>query len=709
MAVHWVAGSIPDWLQPDQSGRLTGGVRIDPYFVWAQMTDFVDLGGVPNSWFPVAIELTRAGADGNAVSAADFAAQIKSEHWGDWIRMSSLYSDPLASLAAARFCTAEVTLVFFSKAYGLLDGLIERFTLGSPVVSGGTARTDHAPSSVWSAAPGAQANASGADLVVAPVIGICDDGFAFAHERFHATPDGRATRVECFWNQDDPANSAQGLGYGRELRKAELDEYMRRARRGAAVDEEAVYRLAGYTGVRRRWAHGTAMMDLACGEDPPQLNSPADGSPVARIICVQFRLPERNIRDTSGLWIDVLALDALRYVVTRARDIGGEACPVVVNLSYGYIAGPHDGSSMLEAAIDELIELSGCAVILPAGNSNLSRCHARLLMESGETNHVLWRLLPDSRTPSFLQIWLRAEEPEPDFSLQICSPSGGEASPWISRGDVFTWTPNRTTVCTVVYVPHSATGDGPMILVALAPTATFDPTRDVAAAGNWTISLRNAGTKQLIADAWIQRNETPDGFPFRGRQSRFEDSQYERFDAIGRPLDYDEDDASWIRRSGTLNSLATGRKTVVTSGFYRTDGTIARYSASGPLSAMGPANIAYRSGPDVAAVSEDSVVCEGVLAAGTRSGSILAVTGTSASTPQVARWLARNGTGADGRFASPRDMVRRYAKKTEPTLPLQMHFTTPDPRVQKRDAAPDSAGAGRVLFPPLIDRKLQGS
>jgi hypothetical protein len=57
-------------------------------------------------------------------------------------------------------------------------------------------------------------------------------------------------------------------------------------------------------------------------------------------------------------------------------------------------------------------------------------------------------------------------------------------------------------------------------------------------------------------------------------------------------------------------------------------------------------------GPDVSAVADRSRALSGVLAAGTASGSRVAVTGTSVAAPQVARWCAeeiyrrRQTTGA---------------------------------------------------------------
>jgi hypothetical protein len=84
------------------------------------------------------------------------------------------------------------------------------------------------------------------------VIGVIDFGVGFAHSRFRH--DVSTTRIEGFWVQDapHPASSAssrqrglsyqpsQGLevGYGREMRKAEIDGLLRDAAHSGGIDED---------------------------------------------------------------------------------------------------------------------------------------------------------------------------------------------------------------------------------------------------------------------------------------------------------------------------------------------------------------------------------------------------------------------------------------------------------------------------------------
>lgn len=653
-----LTGASDAWSEVDWTARAADTASADPYLTWADATGFADLGGPPAGWVRVIIELEENAPDGSPLTAQSFAEGLEDANteWLEWLRVSSIYRYPPAALEQTRFLTAAVKKQFFSELDTTLKGFVKRFELGMPVV----------PDDLIDAAlPGATQLAAGTGPVFGPAasssaagaysgapqmvfLGVMDDGLAFAHERFRSTSEPSTTRIDCFWNQDDAPDTSPSLHYGRELAKADIDTLLARCTQAGQVDEDAVYAQAGYINVRKRWAHGTEVMDLAGGLRPNPLHAatlPASAREQrealgkVRLIGVQFRTAGRTVRDTSGRWFAVHALDAMRYILRRADDLAsGATYCVVLNLSYGYMAGPHDGSSMIERAIDELIALHpDLAVVVPAGNSNVLRCHARVDLINGAPQDLTWRALPDCATPGFLEIWLPEHVNPSTVTVRISTPSG-DISPVISVKTLHVWQSGADVLCTVVYLDRVATGQRSMILIALAPTITRQPARIAAPAGNWTVTVSNdaPANGSLEIHAWVQRNETAYGFPMRGRQSRFDDPRYKRFVGGMHVRDFDDvKPVSWIRRSSTLNSIATGASTVVIGAYRRADGTAATYSSTGPS-----LRATVRDGPDATAISEDSPACAGVLGASTRSGSLLAISGTSAAAPQVARLLA---------------------------------------------------------------------
>lgn len=504
------------------------------------------------------------------------------------------------------------------------------------------------------------------------VSGVIDDGIAFAHERFRGR-DGK-TRVEWFWDQSEPATnvaSPSPWDYGRELTKQDIDNLLTACTHGNLADEEELYRQAGFADqalsghkpLAWRAAHGTVVADIACGADP------SDGRPANPIVAVQ--LPIATTADTSGGTLAKQAFDAIHYILLRAEKIaqanGLASVPVVINLSYGLFAGPHDGTSMLETAINEFIRSrvpssggnSELCVVIPAGNSYLSRCHANFCLKSAEERELTWRVLPDDRTESFLEIWLPKQDEggsPPVVEVTVTTPTGATVvldpqaagSQWVAG--------NGSPVCSVMRYTEAQTLNRPLISISLAPTASPDGGIWLAPSGAWRIKLKNCGSSELREiNAWIQRDDAPYGYPQRGRQSYFDDPKYCRFDDAGREIEDDNvpPNQSSVRRNGSINAIATGQGPIVVGGFRRSDRRYAKYSAAGPVVHPPGRGAPSDDGPDAMAASEDSVACHGVLGSGARSGSTVAMNGTSVAAPRVARALV------DYMIANPGNLPNR--------------------------------------------------
>ena len=651
--------------------------RIDPYLQWAVATNFAYLGGDAAQWFPVLLELA-------GVTAAEFWASVQPQT--SHIRVPSIYQKTPRDVAATTFCTALVTRETLVDILGNAEKRlpIARFELGVPVVP------------TFNPSPVATLSPLATNPPNAAIVAVIDDGLAFAHQRFCDA--GGNTRFKYFWNQDDTSgiNPPPGFGWGRELREGDINTLLAACTHSGIVDEEELYRLAGQALVGRRAKHGTHVMDLACGMDP-QTVTPQSRAPY--LIGVQ--LPHWVTEETSGATLTPPVLDALNYILQRADEIAAlentSPLPIVVNLSYGTIAGPHDGSALLEAAIDQLIaaRATPLRVVLPAGNHYLARCHARFDMPAAQPlNHPIetlhWRVQPDDQSASFLEIWLphtQGAQPVPQVEVRVTTPDG-TISPWIGPGTDWSWPSVINVRFYMVYVDPFPPGSRPHILLAMAPTADLSAVPLTAPSGTWQVEVKNNG-RAIRVDAWVQRGDTPPGYRLYGRQSRFDDPRYVRFDLAGRPEENDIG-PSHILRHGSINALATGHDAVVVGGFRRADYVASRYSGAGPI--VYPPGIVppWRDGPDVTAVSDDSQALLGVLAAGTRTGSVCAMDGTSVAAPQITRLIAQLMSAG---LANDRTAVRALAGVVDPAPPLP----------------PQRGGAGRIEMPPRNKKRWERS
>lgn len=658
------------------ASRPEGSTRADhPYLDWAVATRFAFQR--PGTWVPLIVEFAPA-----AVPVSDRQPRPRSSveafgrlcaeggPWHPWAHVPALFAQLANSVKGLDGLAITVMLVEADKLAALRE---------DPVWRSAVLRAQLGPPLSLPTNP----NAKPVELPVlkfdAPsrpigraVIGIIDQGIAFANARFR---NAYGTRIEYAWQQE-VLTDLPPTTLGREFTKAQIDAELTKQ----GMDEDAVYRAlgavsfseAGYKPLARHRTHGTQVLDLAGGADA------ADNVTHLPIIAVD--MPEQAIGDPAGSTLTIHALFGLAYILLRAHALRqpGETLPVVVNISYGPHEGPHDGSSLFEGAVDRMIDLmkstvTPLQVVLAAGNSRQSRVHAAFDVGRNATRSLRWRLQPCGRTPSAMELWWRAGR---KLTVTLRAPNEAQVTVAADAPQASHEQDGRS-----VFRADYGTPPGSQlsrVVLNVAPTE-FDVRSGVghavAPSGEWTVEVRNDSGGPVHVKAWIRRGDTPHGRRAKGRQSCFDDAEYQRHDRWTRPLPLDPTGGSAvIRRSGTLSGIATGQRTVVVGGYRSSDREPAPYSSAGP---HGNPQRAQAS-PTLLAQSERSAVRRGVLAAGTRSGARLRIVGTSAAAPQVARWLADQW------------IAHQH-------LPP---FAIP-PLAKGREDDPDVAGAG--LLPPVQD------
>jgi hypothetical protein len=547
------------------------------------------------------------------------------------------------------------------------------------------------------------------------VLGIIDDAIAFANARFRRSDN--TTRFEAFWIQDNIAGGIPPIigvsTYGSELTKANINQLITDCLHDDWLDEDELYRRCGladftnslHKGTAWRIAHGTHVLDLAGGFD---MDEDRADRPI-----IGVQLPVASTAAQSGTGLETYVLDAIMYITSRAAALvteSGAPVPVVINFSYATHDGPHDGTSVLERGIDGLITsgnpglgLAALQIVLPAGNTEQSRCHAEVAFTTSDEVELFMRVEPDDLDPSTVQIWLPCAPaggpPKSRVCLSVVSPTGVTSGPLEEAASSQIDLKENGVNCGLgVYVPASEigttsadVGDRAVFRIDFHPTARSpdkepDPSDVLAPSGIWTIRLKNeslsAGDK---IEAWIDRDDLLYGYPRRGRQAYFDDRTYRRFDREGRPLDDDPTTPnSVVRRAGMINAIGTGQQAVVVGGYRRRDLTAADYSAGGPITVACNSEPDKRCKPDALVVSDDSRVHTGLLAAGTRGGSVVALNGTSMACARLTRWCVEQL--AAGVFPD-RAAVETLAKAGEAGLPSD-----------KPELPPDRGGCGRVVL-----------
>jgi hypothetical protein len=610
-----------DWARP---GATRG---FDPYLVWAEADRFAGFGPKQPKWLPLLVQLAPG------VSIAELRAASSPR----WLHVPAVYDDAAAP-AGLSFCTARVRKEFFRQIRPgrPLHGLVERFELGLPLGEG----DDHEQR---------RERSSPHPLLQGKVLGIIDGGLAFAHANFRR-PDGR-TRIARFWRQDQEGRgpAPSGLGYGHELTSAQIDRAMRTHTYGGLVDETQVYRdFRMGVEIDKRVNHGTHVLDIAAGPRkvraqianlPPGFDAPPTWAPAdddaSRCDIVAVQLDWDTVVDTSGGSMNVHILDGLMYILSRcAAD-----ARIAINVSWGTLAGPHDGSSVLEAAMDQLLALGAgrLQIVLPASNSYQARMHANATLAPREQLTLHWCGQAQDRTQNFLELWI--EPGARGLAIEL-KPPGWPALPPMAWGRSGLWTDDSgRPLCALIYPEAVATGlHGTCALLAVAPTFAFAADRATAPSGRWEVTVRNRGSRPATFDAYIERDDEIIGVRTGARPSHFEDEWY---DTSGNPGSFVDDPANPtpIRRSGTFNSIATGSHTVSVGGTRIAGPHWALYSPRkpDPDASRQPQRPGVVKVPLTDAASDENGSLLGLGAAGSRSGGKVRLVGTSDAAPQVTR------------------------------------------------------------------------
>jgi hypothetical protein len=614
MSTHWA------W---KTTALNDAGGGLDPYLAWARLTEFRGFEVVGVAPPRRAVQRTDSPSQGSPrVSViVELAPDQRPGDLLGLLEMPPIYNSwpPPRWSQAPRFVTGRLDL----RDCDELLGKVKAFEIGIP-------RLPAALPVQGQPDPEVDASATAVPAIGGPgvMVGVIDDGCAFLREEF-ADADGR-TRIIALWDQGhDPTQgwaATPGFAYGRVLDRAAIDALRAEARtEQAQIDAYADLQYMRSRGEPQpRASHGTSVLGLAAATHDPAALSGQAGEAAPNIVFVH--LPDDVSRDTSGGGLPVHLLDGIRYILSCARDDQ----PVVINISYGALAGPHDGTSLIEQAMDDILQCRpGTAIVVAAGNGGDVGCQAQRSVRPGGNARLTWQVQDGDGTDSFCEIWWRGQN-SAALSVEVHAPRGFGGIPTSGRvgtgqmcslyGSNDAAHDERVAIASIIHAAKVPNGEGPLVLLALSGT---DASRAPGNApfGEWRITLRNEDKQGQAVEfcAYIERDGCPPA-PRGGKQSRFVDLKTDRV--------------------GTLSNIATGKLTIVVGACSELDPSppdngrpvALEYSGSGP--SRGP-----RMGPDVLAPGERAG--SGYL----RSVPFVGVTPsvisrTSAAAAVATRWIA---------------------------------------------------------------------
>lgn len=282
------------------------------------------------------------------------------------------------------------------------------------------------------------------------LVAVIDSGVDYFHPDFR-NEDG-STRIAALWDQsavtpeavqpgdegrlgeevqpgDEEGQSGEEVQPGNEGRPGEKrrpgppDGFFLGVEYSAGDINQALNagsREAGYEIVPERdfTGHGTQVLGIAAG------NGRASGGrfrgvvPESGILVVKMgNAQEGGFPRTTEL------MQALEYVIRKAEELGK---PVVINLSFGNVYGPHRGTSLLETYIDMIAQRGRSVIAAGTGNEGNSGGHVSGRLLEGEEKEIEF-LINDFEPTMNLQIWKNYAD---TYRVTIIHPNGSVAGPF---------------------------------------------------------------------------------------------------------------------------------------------------------------------------------------------------------------------------------------------------------------------------------------
>ena len=317
------------------------------------------------------------------------------------------------------------------------------------------------------------------------IVGIIDTGIDYTNGCFRK-PDG-TTRILSIWDQYlSPLGTEShptSYYYGVEYTKSDIDAALATANPFDVVrhkDHDIIH------------GHGTHVTGIAAGNgsvagDGKPAFTYVGVAPEADIIMVSNRITTAALGDSAG------TLDAVKYIFDKATSLGK---PVVINQSQGDNLGPHDGTSLLEQGIDNLLVGTGKAVVKSAGNAGEDDIHAQGNIAQGQSVDVQFIVPAHDTDTDTIDIWYSGQD---RFTISLMVP-GGTSTPAVIPSSTQTFNLSNGNIAFIDSVLNDpGNGDNRIYIQLTRGTAPE------IEQGTWTLRLNGLTVVNGEFNAWIER------------------------------------------------------------------------------------------------------------------------------------------------------------------------------------------------------------
>lgn len=232
------------------------------------------------------------------------------------------------------------------------------------------------------------------------IVGIIDTGIDFTHPDFRN--DDGSTRILSIWDHRlQPTPGERGpveFGYGVTYTQVDINR---------ALSSNDPYQIVRHQDTDEV-GHGTHVAGIAAGNGRASkaiqaLDGPSGVAPGSKLIVVAMNSASE---DETAIGDTIQLIDAAVFIFEQARLAGMAA---VINISDGDCLGSHDGSSLVETALDALLRVPGRAIAKSAGNQRDQSRRAEVSVPANGSSVVNFKIEQKMKGVGIVDCWWRAD------------------------------------------------------------------------------------------------------------------------------------------------------------------------------------------------------------------------------------------------------------------------------------------------------------
>lgn len=233
------------------------------------------------------------------------------------------------------------------------------------------------------------------------LLGMIDSGIDYTHPDFRN--DDGTTRIAYLWDQTITGNPPIGFDLGTQYTREQINE---------ALMQPTIEETLNLVPSIDKVGHGTAVSGVAGGNGKVSGGREVGVAPGAEFIVVKVG---REGQDSFPRTLEVMR--GIKYVIEKATELDK---PIAINIGFGMVQGGHDGRTLLEIFINQMIARWKCNIIVGTGNQGNQATHAEGVLAADEEKDVQFVINPNQRFYA-LNIWKSFID---TFEIKITAPTG---------------------------------------------------------------------------------------------------------------------------------------------------------------------------------------------------------------------------------------------------------------------------------------------